>query len=150
MQFQCLRQKKRIGDNPSLITQNMGSCLMNFDIEQRFDDKFHILFIIRILYIAILLMAFSFVAWMMRKLPRHLKKLIQGFVVLTNLVPNFIFKLSGQVIIGPLWSKIVWIMQKDVQYVNSMQISFINLQNPYTLLQLHSRLMLGDQMWLDH
>ena len=38
------------------------------------------------------LMAFSFVAWMMRKLPRHLKKFIQGFVVLTNLVPNFIFK----------------------------------------------------------
>ena len=72
-------------------------------------------------------MAFSFIAWMMRKLPRQLKKLIQRFVVLTNLVPNFIFKLNGWVIIGPPWSKIVWIMQKDVQFVNSMQISFINL-----------------------
>ena len=68
---------------------------MILDIEQRFGDEFHVLFIIRILYNAVLLMAFSFVAWMMRKLPRHLKKLIQGFVVLTNLVPNFIFKLSG-------------------------------------------------------
>ena len=88
----------------------MGSCLMILDIEQRFDDEFHVLFNIRILYIIVLLMAFSFVAWMMRKLPRHLKKL----VVLTNLALNFIFKLSRWVIIGPLWSKIVWIMQKAV------------------------------------
>ena len=73
------------------------------------------------------LMAFSFVAWMMRKLPRHSKKLIQGFVVLTNLVLNFIFKLSRWVIIDPLWSRIVWSMQKDAQHVNSMKTCFINL-----------------------
>ena len=64
------------------------------------------------------LMAFSFVDLMKRKLPRHLKNLIQGLVVITNLV--FIFKLSGWVILGPLWLRIVWSMQKDAQHVNSM------------------------------
>ena len=112
----------------------MENCPMTLDIEWKFSDELHVLFITKTLYIVILSMVFSFVAWMMRKLPRHLKKLTQGFVVLTSQVLNFIFKLNGWVIIGPLWSRTVWNMQKDAQHVNSMQTSFINHQNPYILL----------------
>ena len=106
---------------------------MTLDIEQKFGDELHILFITRIVYITILLMVFTFIALMMRKLP-NLKKLIQGFEVLTNQVLKFIFKLSEWVTIGPLWPRIVWIMEKDAQHVNSMQTSFINLRKPYILL----------------
>ena len=122
----------------------MENCPMTLDIERKFGDELHVLFITKILYIVVLSMVFSFVAWMMRKLPRHLKKLTQGFVVLTSQVLNFIFKLNGWVITSPLWSRTVWSMQKDAQHVNSMQTSFINLKNLYILLWLHGHLMLGD------
>ena len=117
---------------------------MTLDIERKFDDELHVLFITKILYIIVLSMVFSFVAWMMRKLPRHLKKLTKGFVVLTSQVLNFIFKLNRWVITGLLWSRTICSMQKDAQHVNSMQTSFINLQNLYILLWLHGHLMLGD------
>ena len=105
----------------------MENCPITLDIEQKSGDELHALFITRILYIVVPSTVLSFVAWMMRKLPRHSKKLTQGFVVLTSQVLNFIFKLNRWVITGLLWSRTICSMQKDAQHVNSMQTSFINL-----------------------
>ena len=117
---------------------------MILDIEQRFDYEPHGSYITRKTYIDDHLMVSSFVVWMMMKQSRHLKKFIQGFVVLTNLVPSLIFESNEWVVIGPLWSKIAWITQKNAQLVNFMRISSINFLNPCILLSLHGHLMLGD------
>ena len=85
---------------------------MILDIGQRFDDEPCGSYITRMPYIDNRLMVSSFVVWMMMKQSICLRKFIQGFVVLTDLVPSFIFESNKWVIIGPPWSRIAWIMQK--------------------------------------
>ena len=77
-------------------------------------------------YIDDRLMVSSFVVWMMMKQSRHLKKFIQEFVVLTNLVPSFIFESNEWVIIGPPWSRIAWITQKKKCSACQFHANFIH------------------------